>query len=71
MVSFRCPNCSSSVVTRRMKRHGWSDFLHRFFGMYPWYCKACRKRFYKRKRSVMINEIDAVLLRNQCSTPNE
>lgn len=45
-----CPSCSS-VDCHRSKRHGWRDFFHRLVGMFPWYCRMCRQRFYLRKRS--------------------
>ena len=44
-----CPVCSSTDCYRS-KRNGWRDFIRRLPGMFPWRCKACRHRFYLRKR---------------------
>ena len=44
-----CP-CCFSVDCRRSVRHGRRDFLRRLFGMFPWRCNGCRKRFYMKNR---------------------
>jgi PilZ domain len=43
-----CPTCSSDCY--RSERHGWRDFFCRLLGLFPWRCRACRNRFYLRKR---------------------
>ena len=46
-----CPYCASAEC-HRAGRRGCRDFSRRLFGMFPWRCNVCGKRFYLRKRSL-------------------
>ena len=45
-----CPYCASAECHRTGRRGPW-DFGRRLFGMFPWRCNVCGKRFYLRTRS--------------------
>lgn len=45
-----CPVCAATYC-RRSVRHSFNDFLHRLAGWFPWHCRQCGERFYRRKRS--------------------
>lgn len=40
-----CPTCHSESC-RRSRRAGAKDRLYSLFGLRPWRCKVCEKRFY-------------------------
>jgi hypothetical protein len=40
-----CPECQKNAC-RRSRRHGVIDAVCLFFGLRPWRCLACHRRFY-------------------------
>jgi hypothetical protein len=42
---IKCPKCGGED-TRRSRRDGWGDFLHRFLAHKAYRCRTCRARFF-------------------------
>jgi hypothetical protein len=40
-----CPNCQEGRA-HRSHRSGIKDYVYRLFGLIPYRCKACHRRFY-------------------------
>lgn len=49
-VEVHCPACGSNV-TRRLEREGVREnYIYPLFGYYPWRCRPCRKKFFRKLR---------------------
>jgi len=45
-----CPKCESTSTRRRSRTKTLGHRLMYFFGMFPWECVDCQKRFFSSKR---------------------
>jgi DNA-directed RNA polymerase subunit RPC12/RpoP len=47
---MRCPNCQSDVFIRSEQRDILEKKIYPLFGYFPWRCKQCGARVFKRTR---------------------
>ena len=45
-----CPKCDSSSTRRTAREKAITSRLMYFFGLYPWECLTCQKRFFSKVR---------------------
>jgi hypothetical protein len=47
-----CPKCEGQSIRRVARSKSLRDRVMYFFGLFPWECVECQKRFFHRKRYV-------------------